>query len=231
MATGSWTGKRFWDKTGSPIFVGLPFIGVGIDELAQATATTTRDIQNFDAVDGGSSNSISLTSDLPFGGSAHLVLDNKGNFSINTHAHDSGFDNINYTLGGVLMTPSGLAFTFTVQGSVEGTEAGLPFGTPQRSDDQTESGSNPSLKDEFERIRGSIFVGKLAGTDTLVDGVKGLVGDALKSAAGKFGAEGAAAVIALLKCQRLTLNGTALIENESILRPSEIALVLAGPLR
>ena len=154
-----------------------------------------QDVLVFDAVDGGST---SLTSSLPLGGSAHLVLDNKGNWSLSTHAHDSGFDNINYSLATVLMSASGLAFTFQVQGSVEGTSAGLPFGTPNRNDDRTISGSNPALKEEFERLRDAILAGKLAGTDTLLQGIGGLIGQALNAAAAQFGQAGAKAVIALL---------------------------------
>ena len=154
-----------------------------------------QDVLTFDAVDDGST---SLTSSLPLGGSAHLVLDDKGNWSLSTHAHDSGFDNINYSLATVLMSPSGLAFTFQVQGSVEGTSAGLPFGTPTRNDDRTMSGSNPALKEEFERLRDATLAGKLAGTDTLVAGIGGLLGEALKAAAQQFGQAGAKAVIALL---------------------------------
>src|SRR5260370_3488642 len=84
-----------------------------------------------------------LTSGLPLGGSAHVVLTRTGAFTFTGHAHDSGFDNVDYTLSAVLMTPSGLAFTFQHQGGVEGTSAGLPFGTPRRDDDFTSSGSNP----------------------------------------------------------------------------------------
>ena len=37
-----------------------------------------------------------LTSGLPLGGSAHLVMRRNGDFTFSTHAHDSGFDNIEY---------------------------------------------------------------------------------------------------------------------------------------
>ena len=136
-----------------------------------------------------------ITSDLPLGGSAHLVITKTGAFTLSTHAHDSGFDNINYSLAAVLMTPSGLAFTFGVQGGVEGTSAGL---TPRRSEDKVSSGSNPAIRDEFGNIFNSVFIGKLAGTDTLVAGLESLVGDALKAAAVSLGQAGAKAVVALL---------------------------------
>jgi hypothetical protein len=155
------------------------------------------DVQAFDAID-AEDGVHQLQSDLPLGGSAHLVVTDKGTFTFSTHAHDSGFDNIAYTLGAVLMTPSGIAFTFERQGSVEGTVAGLPFGTPKRDDNHTSFGSNLDIKSEFDRLHGATFVGKLAGTDTLVAGVKSLIADAVKSAAQKFGLEAATAVIALV---------------------------------
>jgi hypothetical protein len=166
-------------------------------DIGPAFLLNPSDIQTFDAIDANDGSS-SLKSDLALGGSAHLVVTDKGAFTFNSHAHDSGFDNIDYTLAGILMTPSGLAFTFQREGNVEGTIAGLPFGTPRRDDNHTSSGSNPAIRDEFERLRGAIFVGTLVGTDTLVAGVTGLIGDALKSAAQKFGLAAATAVIALV---------------------------------
>ncbi len=139
-----------------------------------------------------------LVSDLPLGGSAHVVVTKSGAFSFTSHAHDSGFDNINYALGAVLMTPSGLAFTFGHQGHVEGTIAGLPFGKPDRDDDSAASGSNPTLQVEFDRLQGAHLVGTLAGTDTLLDGLKGLIGDAVKTAASQLGLAAAQGVIALV---------------------------------
>jgi len=136
-----------------------------------------------------------ITSELPLGGSAHLVITKSGAFTFSTHAHDSGFDNIDYSLAAVLVTPSGLAFTFGHRGSVQGTSAGL---TPRRNDDQVSSGSNPAIRDEFGNTFNSVFIGKLAGTGELVGGLEGLIGDALKAAAVAAGQAGAKAVIALL---------------------------------
>lgn len=155
------------------------------------------DVQAFDAIDaGGGSNH--LQGDLALGGSAHLVITDNGTFTFNSHAHDSGFDSIDYTLGAVLMTPAGVAFTFEQHGSVEGTVAGLPFGTPRRDDNRMSSGSNPAIRAEFNHLRGATFVGRLAGTDTLVGGAKSLIAEAVKSAAQKFGLEAATSVIALV---------------------------------
>lgn len=190
---GAW---RFCHKCAAMFFDGFPTKGVcpkgGGHEAAGFVFVLPHhdEVQVFDTG--------ALTSDLPLGGSAHLVLTRSGAFTFSTHAHDSGFNNIDYTLGTVLMTPSGLALTFTHQGSVEGTSAGLPFGTPRRDDDKISSGSNPVVKDEFETFVGAAFVGRLAGTDTLVEGVTDLLEDALKSAAQAAGAAAAKAVVALV---------------------------------
>ena len=67
-----------------------------------------------------------ITSNLPLGGSAHLVVNRTGTFTFSTHAHDSGFDNIGYSLAAVLMSSQGVAFSFTRQGGVEGRPAARP---------------------------------------------------------------------------------------------------------
>ena len=139
-----------------------------------------------------------ITSDLPLGGSAHVVMTKAGSFTFNCHAHDSGFNNIHYTLSAVLMTPAGLAFTFQHQGAVEGTLAGLPFGTPDRDQDFVTSGSNPTIAAEWDRLRGARLVGHLHGTDQLVAGVKGAIDDLLKQVLAGFGKASAAAVVALV---------------------------------
>jgi hypothetical protein len=45
-----------------------------------------------------------VTSDLPLGGSVHLVMRRNGDFTFTSHVHDSGFDNIDYTISAVLMS-------------------------------------------------------------------------------------------------------------------------------
>jgi hypothetical protein len=139
-----------------------------------------------------------IVSDLPLGGSAHLVMARNGDFTFSSHVHDSGFDNIHYVLEVVLMTPSGLAFTFTHVGHVEGTVAGLPFGTPDRNDDFIQSGNNPSITNEFDRITNSLFIGKLTGVDKLVAGVEGFLSDVVDEAAKDLGKAAAAGIVALI---------------------------------
>jgi hypothetical protein len=150
---------------------------------------------NFDAVDSGNGTT-RLASDLPLGGSAHLLVTNTGAFTFTMHAHDSGFDNIDYSLGAVLMTQSGLAFTFGHQGGVEGTTGGFP--SPRRDDDFVLTATNPTLKDEFARLDGAKFVGKVAGSDALVGGLEGMIGDLVSSTAKELGVSLAQAAVALV---------------------------------
>jgi hypothetical protein len=122
-----------------------------------------------------------------------------GNFTFNCDAHDSGFDNIDYAVGAVFITASGVAFTFKHEGHVEGTIAGLPFGTPNRNDHFVSGGANPSITAEWQNVFvGGRFVVAIDGKDTLVAGIGGLLGDLVKTAAQELGKAAAAAVIALV---------------------------------
>ena len=119
-------------------------------------------------------------------------------WALTWNVNEPVFDNIDYSLAAVLMTRGGIAFTFAHSGSVEGTIAGLPFGTPRRDDHATIAGGNPTLQDEFGSLEGATFIAVLDGTDTLVAGIKGLIDDAIKAAAKEIGAAAAKAVIALV---------------------------------
>ncbi len=140
----------------------------------------------------------SLTSSLPLGGSVHLVMRKSGDFTFSCHAHDSGFDNIDYVVSAVLMTPSGIAFTFQHSGNVEGTSAGLPFKTPRRDDDFITGGNNPSIANEFGGMPGAKLEASIDGKDTLVRGLEGELGDLLKKVGEELGKAAAAAVVALV---------------------------------
>jgi hypothetical protein len=149
------------------------------------------DIMHFDAD--------SITSNLALGGSAHLVVRKNGDFTFSSHVHDSGFSNIRYALAAVLVSANGIAFTFGKQGRVEGTEAGLPFGTPNRNDDFTSSGNNPTITTEFDAISaGSAFVAKLSGQDLLVGGINDFIQGTVVDAAKQLGKAAVSAVISLV---------------------------------
>jgi hypothetical protein len=139
-----------------------------------------------------------ITSNLPLGGSAHLVVNRTGTFTFSTHAHDSGFDNIDYSLAAALVSPQGVAYTFGHQGGVEGTSAGLPFGTPRRDDNFTAPGTNADITTNFEKLRGAVLIGRLSGTDALVNGITQLIEQALTDAAKQLGTAAATAVLKLV---------------------------------
>jgi hypothetical protein len=139
-----------------------------------------------------------LTSNLALGGSAHVAVRRNGDFTFSCHAHDSGFDNIDYAIVAVLLTTNAIAFTFTHSGGTEGTSAGLPFGTPRRDDDFTTSGNNPMISTEFDGMNGALWKADLTGRDALVHGVAGALEDLLGQAVSALGKAAAAAVVALV---------------------------------
>ncbi len=139
-----------------------------------------------------------LTSALPLQGSVHVVFDEKGDFTFTSHAHDSGFDNIDYAVAAVILTASGIAFTFQHLGGVEGTSAGLPFGTPRRDDNYTGGGTNQEILNEWPSIPGSSMAASINGSDALVGGIEGELGTLLNTLLQELGKAAAAAVVALL---------------------------------
>jgi hypothetical protein len=120
-----------------------------------------------------------VTSDLPLGGSMHVLLRRNGSFTFQSHVHDSGFNNIDYGISAVMMSTTGVAFTFQHQGHVEGTIGGLPFGSPNRNDDFTQGGRNQSITDEWDGLQGVPLVTTLTGQDTMVKALKDLTDKAL----------------------------------------------------
>ena len=139
-----------------------------------------------------------LTSDLPLQGSVHVVFDEKGDFTFTSHAHDSGFDNIDYAVAAVILTASGIAFTFQHLGGVEGTSAGLPFGKPRRDDPYTASGTDQKITNEWPSIPDSSMAASINGSDALVGGIEGELGKLLDSLLQELGKAAAAAVVALV---------------------------------
>ncbi|MET8218081.1 LGFP repeat-containing protein [Streptomyces hirsutus] len=139
------------------------------------------------------------TSDsLPLSGSTHLVVTRSGDFTFTRHAHNAGFDNIRYVLEAVLMAPTGMAFTFTHSGRVEGTVAGLPFGTPKRNEDAIVPGNNPSLANQFTDLQDAVFLCRISGEDTLIGGIQKLISDTVEDAAVSVGKAAAAGIVGLL---------------------------------
>ncbi|QLL09665.1 hypothetical protein [Mycobacterium vicinigordonae] len=132
-------GWRYCGKCHAMFFDGYPDKGVcpgGGGHAAEGFVFVLKhdSVKTFDAGP--------LTCGLPLGGSAHLACQSNGAYTLTGHAHDSGFDTIQYAWAAALVTPAGIAFTFAHQGRVEGTSAGLPFGTPRRDDHFTLASTN-----------------------------------------------------------------------------------------
>ena len=132
-------------------------------------------------------------SDGPYlSGQARLVVRSNGDFTFTCHAHDSGPDPIHYAISAVLLSASGIAFTFLQGGHLEGTTSSL---TPNRNDNPISTGNNPLLAQEFAGIqKGATFKARIVGTDKLVAGVKGTMSDVIDDAAKSAKAVGAIVV-------------------------------------
>ncbi|MER5640133.1 hypothetical protein ABT095_24710, partial [Kitasatospora sp. NPDC002227] len=139
-----------------------------------------------------------VTTDIAVGGSAHVVMRQDGFYSFSTHAHDSGLDNIDYTISAAVITPDGTVFTFQRSGHTEGASAGLPFGTPDRNDDFTFVGNNPKITEKWDGILNGTFEADIKGTDTLAAGVTGALADLVKVIVAEAGKAAATAIIKLL---------------------------------
>jgi hypothetical protein len=127
-----------------------------------------------------------------------LVITSAGDYTFSCHAHDSGFDNIHYAVGAVLLANNGIAFTFAKSGGTEGTSAGLPFGTPRRDDNYTTSGNNQSIKNEWGNLAGAKFQAKIDGADQLAAGLKGFVSDLANEVAKQAEQAAAKAIVAVV---------------------------------
>jgi hypothetical protein len=153
------------------------------------------DLATFDA------GPLTVSGPLPLSGSAHLVMKKNGDFTFNSHAHDAGFDNIDFLISAVLLTPSGIAFTFQHSGHLEGTSGAL-LGTPNRNDDFVTGGNNVAITNEWSGVSVAKLVARIDGGDDLGRGVAAFLGDVLNAAAQELGKElgqaAAKAVIALV---------------------------------
>jgi uncharacterized protein with LGFP repeats len=132
---------------------------------------------------------------LPVGGWVDIVVNKRGDFTFAGHMHNSGFPNIQYALGVVLMTPSGVGYGFARDHTLDGTVT--IFG-PNRTDDWTDTGANPQLAGNWDEVTQSRLHWRLVAHDTLTRGLQGLVEDLVKDEATKLGKAGISALIALI---------------------------------
>jgi hypothetical protein len=140
-----------------------------------------------------------VTTNIAIGGWIKVVVNSSGDYDIQTFAHDSGADNIDYTISAVIMGSDKFAFTFQYSGSAEGTVAGLPFGTPRRDDPHTlDTKNNADISKHWDAILTGQMQARMDATDTIVGGIRGILGDMVKKLAEDLGAAAAAGIVALL---------------------------------
>jgi hypothetical protein len=139
-----------------------------------------------------------LTSGLPLGGWVDIVMNGLGDFTFSGHLHDSGFDNIDYTLSVVVISPSGTGIAFQRSGHTEGTSAGLPFGTPNRDDDFAKPDFNQRISDHWDQFTQASLFWRLDATDTLAEGAGTSLEDLATQALKALGSAATAALIALI---------------------------------
>jgi uncharacterized protein with LGFP repeats len=140
------------------------------------------------------------TDNLPIGGWVNVVLNARGDVTFSGHLHNSGFDNIDYTVSVVVVSPSGASVGFHHSGHTEGTSAGLPFGTPNRDDDfvSPQGLNNQQIAAAWSQLRyGSIFC-HVDATDTLVQGAEQFLGDLAQQALQALGSAAKDALVALI---------------------------------
>ena len=134
-----------------------------------------------------------VTSPLPLGGWAQLTVRADGAWTFATHAKDSGLDNIHYVLGAVLVNRYGPPFAFSHSGHVNGTIGGFPAG--QTNDNQTTSGFDQRLRDQYDNIADADLICNLDGRDVLTSGINDWLSGLADQALAQLGQAAEAAII------------------------------------
>ena len=127
----------------------------------------------------------------PIGGWVDIVLNNKGEFTFKGHMRDSGAINIDYALGILVITPSGIGYGWMHKGHVDGT---ITLFGRNRDDDWTETGANQQIAGNWDQVTKARLFWSLVAQDTLSKGIQGLLEDLAKEAVKK----GAVALVELI---------------------------------
>jgi uncharacterized protein with LGFP repeats len=147
-------------------------------------------------------NSPYLTTNQPLGGSVQVVVTPDGWVTWQSHAHDSGFDNEAYSFVVAMAFPDGHVITLQHSGTTEGTVAGLPFGTPNRDDNYTNTEFNQFIHDHAFELAGVKFSAFLVAQDSTLQAIEsyaaGLIGDFVKSFVQQLGQGAATSLESLL---------------------------------
>lgn len=133
---------------------------------------------------------------LPAGGSVDVVMNANGDFTFSGHMHNSGGLNIQYALAVVIMTSSGIGFSFARDHQIDGT---ITIFGRNRDDDWIDTGNNPQIVGNWDQITYlSGLFWRLNAHDTLSRGIQGLIEDVAEDAAKAIAQAGIQALISLI---------------------------------
>ena len=154
--------------------------------------STNTDENSPHAFDSGT---LTVSGSMPLSGSCHLVVFRDGTWSFSCHAHDAGFDNLHYIITAIFVPQNGKPYSFEHHGGLEGTAAGLPFGTPRRDDDFDSGTMNsPKITESVDDIRAGKLTASISANDATLDWIQDAFGKILIAA----GVAAATLVVSLL---------------------------------
>jgi hypothetical protein len=123
-----------------------------------------------------------VPTDIHLGGSYKIVLNSAGESTFSGRFHNSGATNIDYILVAVIMTPSGIGYTFTHKGHTDGD---LEIGG-DNNDNFVITGFNTQIKDSWKEVGLAALVGRVEASDTLLGGINDLLEDLAKEGVKKL---------------------------------------------
>jgi VCBS repeat protein len=183
-------------ENGSALLVGLPWSIVGTGVFNKPDLPVSKPdlpVRKPDLPETVTLDSGSITSGLPIGGSAKLVMSRSGQFTFSGHMHNSGALGIDFLVTFVVMTPSGIAYTVQYKGDTGGT-----FTSGSRNDDWTISGFNEGIRDKWAEASQARLTWTMHANDTLTGQIGKALEDALQEALKAVGKAAVTALIALL---------------------------------
>jgi hypothetical protein len=118
-----------------------------------------------------------LTTDIHLGGSYKLVLNDAGEYTFSGRFHNSGLTNIDYVLLAVIMTASGIGYSFRHNGHTDGD---IEIGG-DNDDNFVITGFNQQIKDNFRGASMAGLVSRVETTDTFVSQIDDVIGEIAKA--------------------------------------------------
>jgi hypothetical protein len=140
---------------------------------------------------------IGFSDGTALGGNCQVYANSNGDWTFKGHVHGSSFDTYDYGVAALLLTPSGVGYTFAYRSRAEDTTASLLSGVCC-DDDWISSGNNPSLRDNWFQAVQSVFRAQVTSQDELAAGMSALVQSALEELAQEGITMGLEVLIALV---------------------------------